>query len=175
MWAGARWDPSGGILPDTGARSKYYGQIQQRHQEWLTRKVEAHQGAGIQYTAGGEPSNTSTVAVGATETSEMKERIRRASIGVDLWGDTYVPPIEPVRRQGLINKWLAKTWAPPQNGQVRVSNSFCFPLLSVCGTIIVLLSFGNAPPTPGPIIQSRYRHDDNNKSAITAKGVFGIH
>eukprot|EP00903_Cladosiphon_okamuranus_P008313 g7997.t1 len=34
-----------------------------------------------------------------------KERIRRLERGAELWGGTYAPPIEPQRRQELIDKW----------------------------------------------------------------------
>lgn len=119
--AGARWDASGGIRLDSGVRSKHYGDIQRQHQEWLTRKVEAQNvGGAQQYTPGGESSHTNSTTEGVTEASDAEQRIIRARIGVDLWGETYVPPIEPVRRQELIDKWTGKTWSPPENGQVRV-------------------------------------------------------
>ena len=37
----------------------------------------------------------------------LEERLGRFERGVELWGTTYVPPIEPTRRQELVNKWSA--------------------------------------------------------------------
>lgn len=35
----------------------------------------------------------------------LEERIARLEVGAELWGATYVPPIEPTRRQELVDKW----------------------------------------------------------------------
>lgn len=35
----------------------------------------------------------------------LEERIARLEVGKELWGATYVPPIEPTRRQELVDKW----------------------------------------------------------------------
>lgn len=35
----------------------------------------------------------------------LEERIVRLEVGNELWGATYVPPIEPTRRQELVDKW----------------------------------------------------------------------
>lgn len=35
----------------------------------------------------------------------MDERVRRMEVGIDLWGATYVPPIDPNRRKYLLEKW----------------------------------------------------------------------
>lgn len=51
----------------------------------------------------------------AVERTELEDRIDRANIGVRLWGETYVPPIEPERRQELIDKWTGTTWSMPEN------------------------------------------------------------
>lgn len=127
--AGVLWDGSDGIQLDTGARSKHYGNIQRQHQEWLTRKVKAQkEGGAQQYTPGGEPSHSFSTNT-TSKTPEIQERIHRASIGIDLWDETYVPPIEPVRRQGLIDKWTGKTWSPPENSQVRVFKPGCAVIL----------------------------------------------
>lgn len=42
---------------------------------------------------------------GDTASSMVEERVRRMRIGAELWGATYVPPIEPGRRNDLMEKW----------------------------------------------------------------------
>lgn len=50
---------------------------------------------------------------GGTATTE--ERVKRVELGAELWDATYVPSIEPGRRQELIKKW-----SPPGGQQVCV-------------------------------------------------------
>lgn len=64
---------------------------------------------------------------GGSATAE--ERIERLELGAELWGATYVPAIEPSRRQALIEKW-----SPPGDQQVYPVQSFNFAAADVfCG------------------------------------------
>ena len=56
-------------------------------------------------------------ATAAASQVEVEDRIERVNTGARLWGETYVPPIEPARRQELIDKWTGKTWSPPENAR----------------------------------------------------------
>lgn len=56
---------------------------------------------------------------GDGETAGLDERRRRLEAGVELWGATFVPPIEPRQRQKLIDKWSGT--ATGKTAKVRVS------------------------------------------------------
>lgn len=98
---------------------------------------------------------SNTTAPNTTELAEIEERLRRASNAVNLWGETYVPPIEPVRRQEMIDKWSGKTWSPPANRQVRL---FCFHLL---------IGFEDRVPHPLAILCLRYSFPRDLHSCIS--------
>lgn len=62
----------------------------------VTRRRTAAGGWGWGWSGRAEESATAV---------KIKERIRRLERGAELWGGTYVPPIEPRRRQALSDKW----------------------------------------------------------------------
>ncbi len=51
----------------------------------------------------------------------VAERVRLLEKGAYLWSSTYVPPIEPVRRQTLIDKWSGKAAQGRNSDQVSTS------------------------------------------------------
>lgn len=114
-----------GVEVDSGSRSKFYGDIQRKHQEWLTNRIselsnKERSGAqpaiefedkGIDRGYGDDNARGGPV---------MAERVRLLEMGVRLWDATYVPPIEPVRRQELINRFTGGNKTQEQSN-VQVS------------------------------------------------------
>ncbi|CAN0394916.1 unnamed protein product [Pylaiella littoralis] len=129
--SGTRWDASSGIRLDSGVRSDHYGGIQRQHQGWLTRKVAGQRGMD---------RISNTTAPNTTELAEIEERLRRASNAVNLWGETYVPPIEPVRRQEMIDKWSGKMWSPPANRQSNATDEKGGGTATPLGRILYVIS-----------------------------------
>lgn len=52
---------------------------------------------------------TPTPKKDAGDKFSVEERTKRMEIGAELWGATYVPPIDPDRRKKLIEKWSGLT------------------------------------------------------------------
>lgn len=72
---------------------------------WKTRDEAEGEGQGLLRGA----------AAATAAQLELKERIYRVNTGARLWGETYVPPIEPARRQELIDKWTGTTRSPQES------------------------------------------------------------
>lgn len=92
-------DGDKGVDADAGTRSKYYGDVQRERQHWLKNRIRGLSEEDVEYEWFG------TQLESAGEEALRATRLSLLERGVQLWNATYVPPIEPVRRQELIDKW----------------------------------------------------------------------
>ncbi len=115
-----------GVEIDSGSRSKFYGDVQRKHREWLTNRISEvsnEEGSGVQPAI--EFEDADDVEGNAGGGGVMAERVRLLEMGVRLWDATYVPPIEPVRRQELINEFSGAHHNDVSTTRKNAFNSFC--------------------------------------------------
>lgn len=139
---------------DVGTRSVHNGAQQRERQLWLHERADqlrAYSGDAESPGNGEDSANVGGENSGegnaspergeadagedGAEVVSIEERLHRMERGVELWGATYVPPIAPDERRGLLEKWTA-----PAGGGVgeRVSRGFmCTVGYGSCALLII--------------------------------------
>ena len=89
-------------------------------QRSLAGKTDTKEGSGGE--GGRGAGDLRGDARGGAQEASVEERASRLEMGAELWAATYVPPIEPARRQEMVERWSGVASSAGEADQVRAAD-----------------------------------------------------